>query len=121
MITEGPWSEAGDADSMWVKMGTCIRKVAKEVLGVTKGKKPEAKDTWWWNEDVQRAIKAKKECYKSWHHDRSSSNMVKYKEAKKNARRVVSGARGRAYDELYDRLATKEGEKDIYRMAKIRE
>lgn len=76
------------------KMGTCIRKVAREVLGVTKSKKPEAKDTWWWNEDVQKAIKEKKECYKRWHHDRSTSNMVKYKEAKKNARRVVSGARG---------------------------
>ena len=57
MIMEGPWDEEGDADSMWVKMGTCIRKVAREVLGVTKGKKPEAKGTWWWNEDVQRAIK----------------------------------------------------------------
>ena len=76
-----------------MKMRTCIRKVAKEVFGVTKGKNPEAKYTWWWNEDVQRAIK--EECYKSWHHDRSSSNMVKYKKAKKNARRVVSGARGR--------------------------
>ena len=47
--------------------------------------------------------------------------MVKYKEAKKNVRRVMSGARGWAYDELYDGLATKEGKKDIYRMAKIRE
>jgi hypothetical protein len=60
------------------------------VLGVTKGKKHEAKDTWWWNADVQKAFK-EKECYKSWHHDR---NMVKYKEVKKNARRAVSEARG---------------------------
>ncbi|KAM0887510.1 hypothetical protein ACQ4PT_028970 [Festuca glaucescens] len=29
MITEGPWDEEGDADSMWVKMGTCIRKVGR--------------------------------------------------------------------------------------------
>jgi hypothetical protein len=52
-------------------MGTCIRKVAREVLRLTTGKKPEAKDTWWWDEDVQRAIK-EKECYKSWHHERST-------------------------------------------------
>ena len=70
---------------MWVKMTTSIRKVTREVLGVTKGKKPEAKDRWWWNEDVQRAIK-EKECYKSWHHDRSTSNVEKYKEAKKKAK-----------------------------------
>jgi hypothetical protein len=47
--------------------------------------------------------------------------MVKYREAKKNARRVVSGARGRVYEELYDRLGAKEGEMDIYKKAKIRE
>jgi hypothetical protein len=105
---------------MWVKMVTCIRKVARDVVGVTKGKKHETKDTWWWNEDVQKAFEEKKECYKSWHHNRSTSNIVKYKEAKKNARQVVSEVRGRAYDELYDRLSTKKGEKDIYKMAKIR-
>jgi hypothetical protein len=47
------------------------------VLGVTNGKNPKAKDTWCWNEDVQRVIKEKKECYKSWHHDTSTTNMLK--------------------------------------------
>ena len=76
---------------------------------MTKGKKKEPKDTWWWNEEVQKAIKEKKECYKTWYQDRSTSNMEKYKEAKKNAKRAVSGARGKAYDELYEKLGTREG------------
>ena len=33
----------------------------------------------------------------------------------------MSEAKGRAYDDLYQQLSTKEGEKDIYKMAKIRE
>ena len=33
----------------------------------------------------------------------------------------MSVAKGKAYDDLYQRLGMKEGEKDIYRMAKIRE
>ena len=33
----------------------------------------------------------------------------------------MSVAKGKAYDDLYQRLGTKEGEKDIYRMARIRE
>ena len=37
------------------------------------------------------------------------------------AKRAVSVAKGKAYDDLYQRLGTKEGEKDIYRMARIRE
>ena len=41
--------------------------------------------------------------------------------AKKTAKRVVSVANGRAYEDLYQRLSTKEGEKDIYRMARVRE
>lgn len=105
-ITEGPWNEEGDAESMWVKMATHILKVAREVLGVAKGKKKEPKDTWWWNEDVQRTIKDK-ECYKTRYQDRSTSNVEKYKEAKKNARRAVSGARRKAYHELYEKLGTK--------------
>jgi hypothetical protein len=30
-----------------------------EVCGATKGSGGEAKDTWWWSEEVQRAIKEK--------------------------------------------------------------
>jgi hypothetical protein len=38
----------------------CIRKMASEEFGVTKGGKREIKETWWWNEKVQKAIKEKK-------------------------------------------------------------
>jgi hypothetical protein len=48
MLGEGPWEEGEDAS---------VRKVAAEVFDVSKGGKQEAKDTWWWNEEVQKAIK----------------------------------------------------------------
>ena len=102
-------------------MATNIRKVTSKVCGVTKGSEGEAKDTWWWNEEVQRAIKEKKECYRRLYHDRSVDNIEKYKVAKKTAKRAVSVAKGRAYEDLYQHLSTKEGEKDIYRMARVRE
>jgi hypothetical protein len=41
--------------------------------------------------------------------------------AQNAAKLAVSEARGRAYEELYQQLDTKEGERDIYKMAKIRE
>jgi hypothetical protein len=40
---------------------------------------------------------------------------------KKAAKRDVSEARGRAYEDLYQWVDTKEGESDIYNMAKIHE
>jgi hypothetical protein len=41
-------------------MATYIRKVTSEEFGVTTGGKREAKETWWWNVNVQKAIKEKK-------------------------------------------------------------
>ena len=79
---------------------------------VTKGSGGEAKDTWWWNEEVQRAIKKKKECYRRLYHNRSVDNIEKYRVAKKTAKRAISVAKGRAYEDLYQYLSTKEGEKD---------
>ncbi|GJN35717.1 hypothetical protein PR202_gb24520 [Eleusine coracana subsp. coracana] len=121
MLGEGPWEEGEGPDDMWLKMATCVRKVASEVFGVSRGGKQEAKDTWWWNDKVQRAIKEKKECFKRLHLDKSATNIEGYKIAKRAAKRAVSVAKGQAYDNLYQRLGTKEGEKDIYRMARIRE
>jgi hypothetical protein len=95
--------------------------VASEEFRVTKGGKRETKETWWWNEKMQNAIKEKKECFKRMHLDRSVDNAEWYKVAKKTAKRVVSEARGQMYDGLYQRLGMKEGEKDICRMAKSRE
>ena len=52
--------------------------------------------------------------------NRSVDNIEKYKVAKNTAKPAVSVAKGRAYEDLYQHLSTKEGE-DIYRMARVRE
>jgi hypothetical protein len=106
---------------MWMKMTTCIRKAASKELGVTKEDKREAKETWWWNEKAQKAIKEKKECLRRMHLNKSADNVEQYKVAKKTAKRAVSEARGQMHDGLYQRLGTKEREKDTYRVAESRE
>ena len=49
MLGEGPWEEGEDADDMWLKMATCVRKVASEVFGVReanrRGKTPSGGTT----------------------------------------------------------------------------
>jgi hypothetical protein len=86
---------------MWMNISIYIRKVASEEFRVTKGDKRETKETWWWNEKVQKAIKEKKECFRRMHLDRSVDNVERYKVAKKIAKPAVSEARGQVYDELY--------------------
>ena len=44
-----------------------------------------------------------------------------YKEARQVAKREVAKAKGEAYDELYERLDTRKGENDVYRLARQRE
>jgi hypothetical protein len=106
---------------MWMKMVTCIRKVALEEFGVTRGSRSEAKDTWWWDDVVQKAIKEKKDCFGQLHMDRSVDNIEKYKVAKEAANRVMGVAMDQAFKGLYRRLDTKEGGMDIYKMVKIQE
>jgi hypothetical protein len=75
----------------------------------------------WWNDDVQKAISEKKECYKRLHHIRSDENIQNYKKVKRNTTKTVSEERRRAYAELYRKLDIKEGENIVYKMAKLRE
>ena len=49
---------------MWAQMEKAIRETAKDVLGESKGARPEGKETWWWGLEVQEAVTAKKVAYK---------------------------------------------------------
>jgi hypothetical protein len=73
------------------------------------------------NDCIYLSINDNKECYKRLHHNKSDENIQKYKETRRNANKVVSEARDQAYTELYRKLDTKEGENDVYKMAKLRE
>jgi hypothetical protein len=69
----------------------------------------------------KRLLMRKKECYKRLHHNRSDENIQKYKEASRNTKKAVREVRGQAYTELYRKLDMKEGENDVYKMAKLLE
>ena len=44
-----------------------------------------------------------------------------YKAAKKVAKRIIAAAKSRANDKLYPKLETKEGEKEVFKLARVRE
>ena len=105
----------------WDKMAEMLRKTAETVLGMTFGKRKGDKETWWWNEEVQKSIKEKKEAKKAWDKTRNENTKKVYKEKKSKAKKAVAMAKGRVYDDLYARLETKEGEKELYRLARQRD
>ena len=102
----------------WDKTAEMLRKTGETVLGVTFGKRKGDRETWWWNEEVQESIKEKIEAKKAWDKIRDENTKKIYKEKKSKAKKAVAKAKGRAYDNLYARLETKEGEKELYRLAR---
>ncbi|KAK3547466.1 hypothetical protein QTP86_021026, partial [Hemibagrus guttatus] len=105
----------------WETTAEVIRETGRKVLGVSSGRRKEDKETWWWNEEVQDSVQRKRLAKKKWDMDRTEENRQEYKELQHSVKRKVSKAKQKAYDELYTRLDTREGEKDLYRLARQRD
>ncbi|KAK3549360.1 hypothetical protein QTP70_034599, partial [Hemibagrus guttatus] len=105
----------------WETTAEVIRETWRKVLGVSSGRRKEDKETWWWNEEVQDSVQRKRLAKKKWDMDRTEENRQEYKELQRRVKREVSKAKQKAYDELYTRLDTREGEKDLYRLARQRD
>ena len=121
MIEEGKWdTQEEEVESMWDKMTTKIKEVGQSIVGIYKNRRFSHRETWWWNEDVQKAIKAKQEKFKTWQRNKNDTNLQHYKLSKKATKKIISDAKHKAYDNLYDRLGTRQGEKDIFKLAKLR-
>ncbi|KAK3510464.1 hypothetical protein QTP70_008662 [Hemibagrus guttatus] len=105
----------------WETTAEVIKETGRKVLGVSSGRRKEDKETWWWNEEVQDSIQRKRLAKKKWNMDRTEENRQEYKELQRRVKREVSKAKQKAYDELYTRFDTREGEKDLYRLARQRD
>ncbi|KAK3513802.1 hypothetical protein QTP70_028880 [Hemibagrus guttatus] len=105
----------------WETTAEMIRETGRKVLGVSSGRRKEDKETWWWNEEVQDNIQRKRLAKKKWDMDRTEENRQEYKELQRRVKREVSKAKQKAFDELYTRVDTREGEKDLYRLGRQRD
>ncbi len=84
----------GGATAGWMGLSNAVKETAREVCGDSRGKKHCERKTWWWCEEVQQAIKEKKDAYKRWRRERSEGNKGRYKEELKLAKRAVAVANG---------------------------
>ena len=108
-------------EDMWRDVSSQIRNEAGRVLGKTKpGRARINKETWWWNDEVQMAVRHKKTAFQQWKRTCLDQDRELYKTAKSDARRAVARAKSDHYNRLYDELSTARGENQIYRLAKAR-
>ncbi|XP_057529786.1 uncharacterized protein LOC130808325 [Amaranthus tricolor] len=92
-------------------MEKTIRTTAKETLGVSSGKPKVFQESWWWNNEMEKKIKDKNKKFKDFlacteDEDRIEKR-VSYKEAKRAAKKAVTEAKSRGYEDLYRKLDTK--------------
>src|ERR1700733_6998372 len=109
-------------DITWENLKSGMLNTAKKICGVTRGQKRPERDSWWWSEEVQLAVKNKKEAFKRWQVNRLDADFRKaYKIASKETKKSVAKAKSISVQHLYEELSTKEGEAKIYKIAKTRQ
>ena len=57
--SEGKWRLDGDSNRIWEEMAGCIRRSAREVLGVFREGSRRMDGAWWWSEEVKGKVKEK--------------------------------------------------------------
>ena len=106
-------------------MAESIRKSPKEVLGAFREGGGQIKGVWWRNNEVKEKVKEKQCAYATLIESKMVEdvevNRLNYKATKKIAKRVVSVAKDNSFERLYRKMETKEGEKDVFRLARATE
>ena len=76
---------------MWELITRCIRRSAKEVLGISRGGRGKLKGAWWWNKEVKQKVKEKQNASAltdSGTDGKKVVNLVKYKTSKRQQRKL---------------------------------
>ena len=106
------------AEGHWTELQNSVMEVCREVCGETSGARGRERESWWWCDDVQHAIKEKKVAYKIWQNNKCQATKDSYVIKKNNARRAVSKAKRDALDVWCEDLGTTEGKRKMFAMAK---
>jgi len=93
--SEEVWAAAPDVEEKWKVMREVLLDATEKTCGWTKGARRH-QETWWWNDEVDLAIKRKRESFKIWYKSRSEEDYGKYKEDRKLANKIVATSKDKA-------------------------
>jgi len=90
---------------------------AQDICGMTKGPRRH-KETWWWNEEVAKAVTEKKIKYGKWKKENTKEARKEYKKSRQNAKRVISSAKEKKRKECANDLNNSECQNEIFSIGK---
>ena len=73
-------------EEQWDKVEKAMTEVAATVCGVTKVKCRQ-RETWWWCDDVEKAVETKKQKFKEW---KKAVKQAEYKTLRNEAKRCIA-------------------------------
>ena len=85
-------SQTSTVDERWTSLKDKLLQATKQVCGVSSNH-PWRKQTWWWNNQVEEAVREKRRCFKLW---KAGGSWAAYNTAKRTSNRAVHQARGEA-------------------------
>ena len=104
-------------DHNWENVQKEILAAAKDVCGMTSGRRGRERETWWWSEEVRNVIGQKKRAFKVWQRTRNNTDKEVYQARKREARRCVWEAKRRMWEQWSENLNTMEGRNKMFRVA----
>ncbi len=107
----------GEGERGWGKLRDSIIRAGKEVCSETSGIMRHKRETWWWNETVQNAIRDKKESFKKWQISKDEKDRETYKQKKIHAKKTVAEAKRTVWDE-WAKSPTVTKKTELFRIAK---
>ena len=107
-------------EEQWDKVEKAMTEVAATVCGVTKGKCRQ-RATWWWCDEVEKAVETKKQKFKEWKKAEECEKNVKqaeYKASRNEAKRCIARVQAEVMKKQAETLDSKEGRQNIFRIGK---
>ena len=105
-------SQTSTVDERWTSLKDKLLQATKQVCGVSSNH-PWRKQTWWWNNQVEEAVREKRRCFKLW---KAGGSRAAHNTAKRTSNRAVHQARSEAEKVALQKIDPRSG--DVYRLAK---
>ena len=92
----------------WTSLKDKLLQATKQVCGVSSNH-PWRKQTWWWNNQVEEAVREKHRCFRLW---KAGGSRAAYSTAKRTSNRVVHQAKSEAEKFALQKIDARPG--DVY-------
>ena len=105
-------NDVTSSEDLWNSYKTVLKSAAVAACGMSKNHNWR-KETWWWNEEVDVLVKAKRKAWKAW---KSGGSCEDYNCAKRNAKKAIFLAKRAAEDAKFERVISNPTE--IFKIAR---